>query len=55
MASGANLDDEKQATFNYVDEGQLLSLSVIVINDSLIDEVQVFREHANVFAEHMFL
>ena len=53
VAAGPMDDDARSLT--YVDEGSLLSLSVIVINDCLIDEVQVFREHANVFAEHMFL
>lgn len=28
--------------------------SVIVINDTLADEIQVFKEHTNVFQEYMF-
>ena len=28
--------------------------SVVVINDSLTDEIQVFKEHTNVFQEYMF-
>ena len=54
VASGSTMDEELRNA-DYVDEDQLLSLSVMVGNDSLIDEVQVFREHANGFAEHMFL
>lgn len=34
---------------------ELLTISLIAINDTLTDEIQVFREHANIFAEHMFL
>tara|TARA_B110000285_G_scaffold132640_1_gene148855 strand:- start:606 stop:1001 length:396 start_codon:yes stop_codon:yes gene_type:complete len=28
--------------------------SIMVINDSLTDEIQVFKEHTNVFHEYMF-
>jgi hypothetical protein len=28
--------------------------SIMVINDSLTDEIQVFREHTNVFNEYMY-
>ena len=28
--------------------------SICVVNDSLTDEIQVFREHTNVFQEYMF-
>ena len=28
--------------------------SIVVINDSLTNEIQVFKEHTNVFQEYMF-
>ena len=42
-------------TVSGTSDQDLLNISLIAINDTLTDEIQVFREHANVFSEHMFL